>query len=110
MSKQPIHRPPAHLKTTTKKWWKLVTDEYELDSHHLKLLQAACEAWDRLQDAREVLNRDGVSYIDRFNAPRARPEVAVERDSRIGFARLVRELGLDAAGNPSAPRGNPLKY
>ena len=34
-------------------------------------------------------------YIDRFKAPKARPEVAIERDASILFARLVRELDLD---------------
>ena len=77
---------------------------YELESHHLRLLQAACESWDRLQAARVVLDRDGISYVDRFNAPRARPEVAVERDAKVSFARLVRELNLDGAPGPDAPR------
>ena len=40
--------------------------------------------------------RAGVGgYIDRFNAPKARPEVAIKRDASILFDRLVRELDLD---------------
>lgn len=37
----------------------------------------------------------GLTYEDRFKQPRVRPEVAIERDGRIAFARLVRELRLD---------------
>lgn len=96
--------PPEHLQPATKAWWKQIVADFELESQHLRLLQAACESWDRLQAARAVLDRDGISYLDRFGAPRARPEVAVERDSRIAFARLVRELVLDGAGTPEAPR------
>jgi hypothetical protein len=56
--------------------------------------------------AREAL-KGGLTYEDRFGCPRARPEIAVERDSRIGFARLVRELGLDVNNPDDArpPRG-----
>ena len=62
---------------------------------HLKLLQAACEAWDRLQEARELLAKDGLCIAGREGGLRPHPAVSIERDSRIAFARLVRELDLD---------------
>jgi phage terminase small subunit len=104
MTTKNLPKPPAHLQKATKLWWKTIVADFELESHHLRLLQAACESWDRLQAARIVLDRDGVSYVDRFGAPRARPEVAVERDAKVSFARLVRELNLDSAPGPDAPR------
>jgi phage terminase small subunit len=75
-----------------------------LEPHHVRLLTLACEAWDRCQQARELLATEGLTFEDRFGQPRARPEVSIERDSRIGFARLVRELALDGEGPPEAPR------
>jgi hypothetical protein len=60
--------------------------------------------------AREVLDKDGLTYTDRFGAPRARPEVAIERDSRIAFARLVRELALDVEAPPEPSRPPALKH
>ncbi len=91
---------PKHLQAATRAWYIDVTESYELEPHHLRLLQLAAEAWDRCQEARAVLSKSGLTYEDRFGAPRARPEVAVERDSRLAFARLVRELGLDLTEPP----------
>jgi P27 family predicted phage terminase small subunit len=101
----PSARTPSHLRPATRRWWRSVTDDFELESHHLRLLQLACEAWDRAEQAREVLARDGLTFIDRFGQPRSRPEVAIERDSRTAFARLLRELDLDTEP-PRAP-GRP---
>lgn len=99
-----VPKPPQHLPPATAAWFASVVTDYELDPHHIRLLTLACESWDRGQQARQVLDRDGLTYQDRFGAPRARPEIGIERDSRIAFARLVRELGLDLAGEPETPR------
>lgn len=97
-------KPPAHLQPATAAWWLSVTDDFDLDPHHIRLLTLAAEAWDRGQQAREVIDRDGMTYLDRFGCPKPRPEVAIERDSRIGFARLLRELALEGVAAPEAPR------
>ena len=88
-------RPPPHLRKTTQNWWKSVLAEYELEPHHVRLLTLAAEAWDRGQQAREVVDANGMTFNDRFGQPKPRPEIAIERDARIGFARLLRELALD---------------
>jgi phage terminase small subunit len=98
--------PPKHLKPATKRWFAAVFEQYSLEEHHEKLLTLAGEAWDRCCAAREALAEHGIVYTDRFGAPRARPEVAIERDSSIAFARLIRELDLDIAP-PSEPRRAP---
>ncbi|MCK1445867.1 hypothetical protein IVB34_22085 [Bradyrhizobium sp. 2] len=97
-------RPPAHLEPATKKWWRAVVEDFDLEPHHLRLLQLAAEAWDSAQSARAVIQTEGMTYVDRFGCPKPRPEVAIERDSRIGFARLLRELALDGVNGPEAPR------
>jgi len=87
--------PPAHLSTEAQAWWRKVIGDYLLESHHLKVLQAACEAWDRCQQARDQIAVEGLTFNDKHGQPRAHPCVAIERDARIAFARLVRELALD---------------
>tara|TARA_B100000674_G_scaffold99902_1_gene72593 strand:- start:830 stop:1147 length:318 start_codon:yes stop_codon:yes gene_type:complete len=86
---------PKHLKKPTREWFDSVMSQYDLEEHHIRLLTLACEAWERAQEARTKLKKLGMVYIDRFSAPKARPEVAIERDASILFARLVRELDLD---------------
>ena len=97
---------PAHLAPATAKWWRQVQDDYLLEPHHVRLLTLAAEAWDRNQSAREIIDKEGLTYLDRFEAPRTRPEVAIERDTRLGFARLIRELDLDV-DPPSSGRSAP---
>lgn len=100
---------PPHLRPATRRWFASVATDYELEQHHLRLLQRAAESWDRGEQARETLDREGLIYTDRFGAPRVRPEVAIERDARIGFARLVRELDLDVTEPAEADRPPPLR-
>jgi P27 family predicted phage terminase small subunit len=99
-----LPKPPKHLNAPTKAWWRKVVESFELEAHHLKLLQAAAESWDRMQAARTVIDRDGLTFVDRFGSPRARPEIGIERDSKIAFARLCRELRLDDVPPPETPR------
>lgn len=86
---------PKHLSAEASAWWNIVVRDYSLEHHHLRLLQAACEAWDRMQEARKALEAHGLIFMDTKGDPKTRPEVAIERDSRVAFARLVRELDLD---------------
>ena len=87
---------PAHLRLDTRAWWESVNQSYDLEEHHLRLLTMAADAWDRACQAREILERDGIVIGGREAAVRPHPCIAIERDSRIAFARLVAQLNLDA--------------
>jgi hypothetical protein len=55
----------------------------------------AAEAWDKACQAREILAEDGI-LLGRDGVPgRVHPCIAVERDARIAFARLIAQLNLD---------------
>jgi len=106
-------RPPKHLKAATKKWFSRVADEFVLQEHHVKILQAAAEAWDQGQAAREQLTAEGMTQTDRFGQVKPHPCVAIAHNAALRFAKLVRELGLDAAPPPDAqrpPRVGGWKY
>ena len=97
---------PKHLRPTTKRWFNHVVGQWTLEQHHIRLLIVAAETWDRLTQAREVIADKGLTFNDRFGTPRARPEVAIERDSRTAFMRAIRELDLDVEPptQPARPR------
>jgi len=92
----PAPRPaaPADLSPAMARWWDQAVKEYELEPHRLHLLEMACRARDRCEEARVAIAQKGTTYEDRFGAPRLRPEVAVERDNRLAFARILRDLDL----------------
>ena len=92
--------PPKHLRHETAGSWSTVVANFDLEPHHLRLLRLACESWDAGQVAREAIAEHGAVYVDRFGQPRARPDVAMERDARVSFARLMRDLALDVDGGP----------
>lgn len=95
---------PRHLRPASRRWVRWVLDSFVLETHHRLILVAAAEAWDRAQGAREIIDRDGPTYLDRFDQPRARPEITIERDSRIAFLRALRELALDVEPPHEAAR------
>ena len=101
--------PPKHLQPKTRDWFNHVIADYALEEHHVRLLTLACESWNRCVQAREAIAEHGLTVTDRFGFPRARPEIAVERDAKISFARLCRELDLDTEATPENPRPPALR-
>jgi len=87
---------PKHLRAPTQRWFQAMIEQFEFESHHLRILQAACEAWDRCQLCREAIRREGMTTIDRFGQVRPHPLLATERDSRLAFAKLLKDLHLDS--------------
>jgi P27 family predicted phage terminase small subunit len=98
--------PPAHLSPSAANWWRSAVDRYVLEEHHLRLLQLACEAWDEAQKAREQLQKEGYTVPTRDGGLRAHACVAIERDTRLACARLIRELDLDVEP-PASERIHP---
>lgn len=102
------YKAPRHLAVATRRWVEQVATDYVLESHHLRLLLLAGESWDRVTEARETLKAEGLTIDGRFGK-KAHPAVNIERDNKIMFARMVRELGLDAeepdASRPPRVRG-----
>ena len=97
---------PAHLKDSTKVWWRNVVREWALEAHHVHLLTLAAEALERATDAQALLARDGLIIAGREGGVRPHPAVAIRRDAEISFARLLRDLDLDVSP-PASNRSGP---
>lgn len=98
------HKIPAHLRPETRRWLRGILADFDLESHHFRILVKTGEAWDRSEQAREAIAADGITVADRYGVPKAHPAIAIERDSRTAFFRGLRELALDGVEAPEAPR------
>jgi phage terminase small subunit len=86
--------PPSHLSSAMQAWWCKAVADYDFDAHHLLVLELAADAWDRTVQARDTVIREGLTVATKSGTKR-HPAADIERDSRLAFARLVRELDLD---------------
>ncbi len=104
-----IPKAPSHLSAQAQQWFKTVVTQYELDESGLKILVAAGECWDRSMEAREIIQREGLVYQDKFLNPRKHPAVDIELNSKLAFSRLVKTLGLPA-GEETGPMPGSLSH
>ena len=93
------------LSETSQQFYDKLAGEYDFESHQFELLRLACEALDRASQAEEVINREGITYDDRFGTPRTRPEVRVKVEAENAFRMLIKQLNLDE--DESRPVGRP---
>lgn len=83
-----------------KAFWTEIMAQYELEVDARHLLRAACENWDRAQQAREQIAKDGLLLEGRRH-----PAIDVEKQAYSLFSRLLRQLGLDVVA--PGPVGRP---
>jgi phage terminase small subunit len=103
MSLKGIPRAPRHLEEKTRVWWRSVVRDWKLEEHERMLLTAAGECWDRAMQARRVIDKLGMTFLDRFEQPKQRPEVSIERLEKIAFIKIMHELNLEDVEEPSKP-------
>jgi P27 family predicted phage terminase small subunit len=89
-------KPPSDLSDEAKKVWKKIIAEIEIDTAAVLLLDVMMQAWDRMQEARAAIAKDGATVTGRFGL-KASPWTAIERDSAATVTRCWRLLGFDQA-------------
>ena len=77
-----------------KDFWCSALDMNNLQPFEILILAQACEAYDRAAQARRTLKKEGLIFLDRFEKPKARPEVAVELNCKALFAKLLKQVRL----------------
>jgi hypothetical protein len=101
-------KPPGHLLAAGKRLWMDISGVYALEPHQFELLKSLCECLDRQELCRKQLKKDGLFLVTRFGETKPHPALREEREHRILYARLIRELNLDLE-IPENPR-KPLRY
>jgi len=91
-----ISRYPKHLEDQERKLWKRIITQYQIrDSAGLKILPAGLEAHQRARQAREQIDREKMTFKDRFGQMRPHALLTVERDSRASFLSAIKLLNLE---------------
>jgi hypothetical protein len=94
-------RPPRHLSAESKALWNQVNGDFELESDALAILRVALEQFDRAQQARKLLAKDGLVLDGKRH-----PATDVEKTAYGLFLRAMRQLGLDVVA--PGPMGRPV--
>jgi P27 family predicted phage terminase small subunit len=105
--------PPKHLQAAGRRLWRetLQTGEFIIEARwEAETLAAACTALDRAHQAHEVLERDGITALDRYDRPKQHPAAAVERDSISTMLKCFKALGLEPPKQPPGPRATSTGY
>ena len=97
--------PPTHLSSAGKKLFVRIASEIELDEPALLLLTTLCEQYDRMNQARELLKKEGIVVKDRFGQDKQHPAVGIEVNAAAGMMRAWRLLGFDQ--EPPKAMGRP---
>jgi hypothetical protein len=89
---------PRGLRGKARQFFQTVVRDFALEPFHIELLTQGCWALQRCEEARAVVDREGLTYLDaKTGRVFPHPCVVIEKDNRILFSRVLRELGLDLA-------------
>lgn len=105
MAERKTKKEPNHLSIETKAIWRKVCKQWELKETDLVLLKVALEAYDRLQNARRGIAKQGATYKTDTGYIRENPLLKIEKEARGGFLQAWRML--DIGEGPPDPVGRP---
>lgn len=100
-------RPPKHLGAAGRAAWRAICDAVDLERYELVPVRLLCEALDRAEQARLILETDGLT-VPTAHGVKTHPAVAIERDSRAAAAQFWRVLGLHDVDDSDA--GTPQHF
>lgn len=96
----------SHLEGPERKLYREFMDCCDLgDTYSQKLLLTALEAHQRARKAREAIDKDGMTSLDKWGQKKPHPLLNVERDSRSAFLTAMKMLNIDV--EKSGPIGRP---
>ena len=106
----PAPRPPTTLSASAATLWRRLQTDYGIvDSGGLTLLSTACEAYGRMKQAQQMLDKEGLVVRDRHGQAKPHPALKIEYDNRAQLLSSLKMLSLDieplaAIGRPGGPK------
>lgn len=89
---------PRGLSRKARELWRRVAASVALDDAGLVALELVCRTYDRWQQVRKVIDREGLTVQDPSGRIRAHPLLTTEKDCRLTLLRALRQL-------PGQPEG-----
>ena len=94
--KNALPKAPAGLSKAALTWWKRLVDSYAItDDAGLLMLQTALEAFDRMNQARALIEKHGVLILDKAGQLKPNPATTVERDCRSAMMLALKNMHFD---------------
>ena len=78
-----------------KKLFIQIVSTFAMEPQDEAVLAKGLEAWDRAEQAREIIQKSGILITSRLGEVKPNPAIAIERDSRAAFLSAIRQLNLD---------------
>jgi len=100
--------PPKFLSKESKKLWKEYCSRYDFECHAFKILEIALSCYDRVLEARKILNSEGVTCEDRWGVVKQHPAVAIELKYERLMIDSMGKLNLDVEPLRETPGRPPL--
>jgi P27 family predicted phage terminase small subunit len=89
-----LPRAPNGLSPSSRRLWKQAVGEFVFGPAELALLESACRSWQRAEQARELLDREGITTVSAAGMHHPHPAVRIERDAAREFRICWAKLGL----------------
>ena len=96
MENMKIPKPTIKLCRPGMKFRKNVLNEIRFDeTHDFARIDLAAHTWDEIIECHKVIKSQGMFIEDRFGQLKENPALKTERDLKVVFCRILRELNLD---------------
>jgi phage terminase small subunit len=93
---KPSNGAPSHLAKVEADLFARIVRSYGLhDEVSRQILEEGLTSLQRAREARETIDREGVSFRDRWGQIKANPVCAIERDARAAALSAFRQLNLE---------------
>lgn len=90
------NRSTIKLGTVGAKFRRDILREFEIsECQDFRRLDLAAQCLDRIETCRKEIEADCEFILDRFGIKKEHPALKVERDQKVIFCRIIREMSLD---------------